>query len=58
MGYDEKTLPSDALVRYLLLNNDLEDGRRRVGFELVSSGLSYSRISSAKKSAGLILAGR
>ena len=29
MGYDEKTLPSDTLVRYLLLNNDLEGGKRR-----------------------------
>jgi hypothetical protein len=31
MGYDEKTLSSDTLVRYLLLNNDLEGGRRRAG---------------------------
>ena len=31
MGYDEKTLSSDILVRYLLLNNDLEGGRRRAG---------------------------
>jgi hypothetical protein len=31
MGYDEKTLSSDSLIRYLLLNNDLEGGRRRAG---------------------------
>jgi hypothetical protein len=31
MGYDEKTLSSDTLVRYLLLNNDLEGERRRAG---------------------------
>ena len=31
MGYDEKTLSSNTLVRYLLLNNDLEGGRRRAG---------------------------
>ena len=31
MGYDEKTLSNDILVRYLLLNNDLEGGRRRAG---------------------------
>ena len=31
MGYDEKTLPNDTLVRYLLLNNDLDGGRRRAG---------------------------
>jgi hypothetical protein len=30
-GYDEKTLSSDTQVRYLLLNNDLEGGRRRAG---------------------------
>ena len=31
MGYDEKTLSNDTLIRYLLLNNDLEGGRRRAG---------------------------
>ena len=31
MGYDEKILSSDTLVRYLLLNNDLEGGRRHAG---------------------------
>ena len=28
---DEKTLSSDTLVRYLLLNSDLESGRRHAG---------------------------
>ena len=31
MGYDEKILSNDTLVRYLLLNNDLEGGKRCAG---------------------------
>jgi hypothetical protein len=31
IGFDEKTLPSDTLVRYLLDHIDLEGGRRRAG---------------------------
>ena len=28
MGYNKKTLSNNTLVRYLLLNHDLEDGRK------------------------------
>jgi hypothetical protein len=49
MGYDEKTLPSDALVRYLLLNNDLEDGRRRAGDLNWSSQIYHIRESLVQK---------
>ena len=41
IGYDEKILSSDTLVRYLLLNNDLEGGRRHAGDMNWSSQIYY-----------------
>ena len=49
MGYDEKTLSSDTLVRYLLLNNDLEGGRRRAGDLNWSSQIYHIRESLVQK---------
>jgi len=49
IGYDEKTLSSDTQVRYLLLNNDLEGGRRRAGDLNWSSQVYHIRESLVQK---------
>ena len=49
LGYDEKTLSSDTLVRYLLLNSDLEGGRRRAGNLNWSSQIYHIRESLVQK---------
>jgi hypothetical protein len=49
IGFDEKTLPSDTLVRYLLDHIDLEGGRRRAGDMNWSSQIYHIRESLVQK---------
>lgn len=49
IGFDEKKLPYDARVRYLLEPSDLEGGRRRAGDMNWSPKIYYIHVSLAQK---------